>query len=184
MPQPPRGPKQNTMGTSASGCNDCSKNPQVDVEVTSIQAPKALQGEQPDARGLQAQVNVAPGAQRSKELRRSQLLRNALVPDFEILRGLSVQESLRGFGRLWRFSPTDLSEESRAAMWQRSRPLESFDLFLSHTWRTKGLWKFLALSLQCGWQRLVLSWFLALVLVEILVYFDILPLHMNFTVPW
>jgi len=75
----------------------------------------------------------------------------------------------------------DLSEELRLAMWDRSRQMESFDLFLSHTWRTRGLWKFLALTLQCGWQRLLLSWFLALILAETLAFFDILPFHMNFT---
>ena len=113
----------------------------------------------------------------------SLLLRDALVPDLEILRGVSVKDTLRGFGRLWRRSPMDLSEELRAAMWDRSRQLESFDLFLSHTWRTGGLWKFLALTLQCGWQRLLLSWLMAMILVETLAFFDILPSHMNFTVP-
>ena len=174
-----------TAGT-ARACG-CSKDQEVDVEVTSV--PPALPAPGPNAdNDLQAHAQVdlggaaaVPGPQKGR--RRSLLLRDALVPDLDILRGVSVKDTLSGFGRLWRYSPMDLSEELRLAMWDRSRQMESFDLFLSHTWRTRGLWKFLALTLQCGWQRLLLSWFLALILAETLAFFDILPFHMNFTVP-
>ncbi|CAE7530846.1 unnamed protein product [Symbiodinium sp. CCMP2592] len=170
--------------STASACG-CSRDQEVDVEVTSV--PPALPAPGPNAdNDLQAQAQVdlggaaaVPGPKKGR--RRSLLLRDALVPDLDIIRGVSVKDTLRGFGRLWRYSPMDLSEELRAAMWDRSRQMQSFDLFLSHTWRTRGLWKFLALTLQCGWQRLLLSWLLALILVETLAFFDILPFHMNFT---
>ncbi|CAE7359424.1 unnamed protein product [Symbiodinium sp. CCMP2456] len=162
--------------STASACHGCSKDQEVDVEVTSITAPQA-----PNPDDSQAQVDVGDGPVPGQRSKRSLLLRHALVPDLDILRGVSVKDTLRGFGRLWRRSPMDLSEELRAAMWDRSRQMESFDLFLSHTWRTGGLWKFLALTLQCGWQRLLLSWLIAMILVETLTFFDVLPFHMNFT---
>ncbi|OLP96744.1 putative serine/threonine-protein kinase [Symbiodinium microadriaticum] len=177
-----RGTQQRAMGAtaSASACH-CSKDQEVDVEVTSITPAPAPRAPNPDDNDSQAQDVGDESVPRKGRSRCSLLLRDALVPDLEILRGVSVKDTLRGFGRLWRRSPMDLSEELRAAMWDRSRQLESFDLFLSHTWRTGGLWKFLALTLQCGWQRLLLSWLMAMILVETLAFFDILPSHMNFT---
>ncbi|CAE7021679.1 unnamed protein product, partial [Symbiodinium sp. CCMP2456] len=73
-----------------------------------------------------------------------------LEVDTEILRGVSLRATLRNFGRLWRQSPIDLAEEDRASLWDRSEPVEAFDIFLSHTWRTAGRWKVLSLLFQSG----------------------------------
>eukprot|EP00439_Symbiodinium_sp_Y106_P078763 s2796_g17.t1 len=73
-----------------------------------------------------------------------------LEVDTEILRGVSLRATLRSFGRLWRQSPIDLAEEDRAGLWDRSEPVEAFDIFLSHTWRTPGRWKVLSLLFQSG----------------------------------
>ena len=34
--------------------------------------------------------------------------------------------------------------------------VQEFDVFLSHTWHTKGIWKFLSLSLQLTWIHILL----------------------------
>ena len=44
-----------------------------------------------------------------------------LAVDTEIVRGITLRESLRSFGRLWRWSPLDLREEDRKKLWQRSK---------------------------------------------------------------
>ncbi|CAE7172972.1 unnamed protein product [Symbiodinium pilosum] len=70
-----------------------------------------------------------------------------------------------------------MPERVRAGLWNRSKQLDHFDVFLSHTWLTKGRSKFLSLALQCGWRHIVLSWFLAVLFVESLVLMDLLPSH-------
>ena len=81
-----------------------------------------------------------------------------LEVDPDIFRSVSLRQTLRGGGRLWRKSPLDLPEESRKALWEQSHPAAVLDVFLSHTWRTSGRWKVFALLLQSGWMFLLLSW--------------------------
>jgi len=38
--------------------------------------------------------------------------------DEEILRGVSLRKTLRGFGRVWQFSPSDLPLKEREALWK------------------------------------------------------------------
>lgn len=44
-----------------------------------------------------------------------------LAVDHEIVRGIPLRESLKNFGRLWRWSPLDLVEEDRKKLWNRSK---------------------------------------------------------------
>ena len=105
-----------------------------------------------------------------------------LAVDHEIVRGIALRESLRNFGRLWRWSPLDLAEEDRKRLWNRSTKVEGFDTFLSHTWLTKGRWKVLTLLLRSGWHFMLLGWFLATLLAIVLCLNGILPMAAVWTV--
>ena len=96
-----------------------------------------------------------------------------LEVDQDIFRSIPMRQTLRGGGRLWRKSPLDLPEEARKALWEQSRPAASLDVFLSHTWRTSGRWKVVALLLQSGWTFLLLSWmgFLVIIVALYKLYF-------------
>lgn len=99
-----------------------------------------------------------------------------LAVDHEIVRGIPLRESLRNFGRLWRWSPLDLVEEDRKKLWNRSKKVEGFDVFLSHTWLTKGRWKVLTLLLRSGWHIMLLGWFVATILAILLCLNGVLPM--------
>ncbi|CAK9071874.1 unnamed protein product [Durusdinium trenchii] len=111
----------------------------------------------------------------NSKIRRSLLLERKLHSDTEIMRGISLMHTLRNFGVLWRASPLDMKDEQRLELWNRTRKVNEFDVFLSHTWHTRGLWKFLSLSLQLSWLQILLWWLLAMVLFELLFFVDILP---------
>ena len=49
-------------------------------------------------------------------------------------------------------------------VWNLSGPVSSHDVFLSHTWRSKGRWKVLALTMQSGWFHGLLAWFVGVAL--------------------
>jgi len=95
--------------------------------------------------------------------------------DAEIARGISLRESLRQGGRLWLTCPAKLDEKSRAALWNRSRPVEHFDLFLSHTWMTAGKWKLLSLLLQSGSHKVLFVWVLGVGATAVLTVLGVLP---------
>ncbi|CAE7207427.1 pucI [Symbiodinium sp. CCMP2456] len=98
-----------------------------------------------------------------------------LEVDEDIFRSVSLRQTLRGFGRLWRKSPLDLPEEARKALWEQSHHAAELDVFLSHTWRTSGRWKVFALLLQSGWMFLLLSWMGFLVVSVALYWAEVLP---------
>ena len=98
-----------------------------------------------------------------------------LEVDTEIARGLSLRESLRQGGRLWLTAPADLSDKSRAELWSRSRPVEHFDVFLSHTWMTPGKWKLLSLLFHSGSQKVLVIWFIIVLAVLSLAILGVLP---------
>ncbi|CAE7692821.1 unnamed protein product [Symbiodinium sp. CCMP2592] len=93
----------------------------------------------------------------------------------ELMKGISMKETLQRWGRLWRQSPIDLPEKERAALWTSSRQVAHFDMFLSHTWATSGRWKYLSLSFQHAWPYVLLTWLLAMVVVEFLTCLDLVP---------
>lgn len=59
-------------------------------------------------------------------------------------------------------SAQDLSPDQRIERWQKSVKVDRFDLFLSHTWRTEGRWKFLSLLMQSSWQFFLVGWMLGI----------------------
>mmetsp|Transcript_11553 Transcript_11553/g.21882 ORF Transcript_11553/g.21882 Transcript_11553/m.21882 type:complete len:549 (-) Transcript_11553:385-2031(-) len=81
-----------------------------------------------------------------------------LEVDEDILRSISLKKTLHAMGRIWRVAPCDLPWDRRLALWELSRPTPDIQVFLSHTWWTKGWWKVAALLLQFGWKVLVLAW--------------------------
>ncbi|CAE6973163.1 unnamed protein product [Symbiodinium sp. CCMP2592] len=98
-----------------------------------------------------------------------------LEVDAEIARGISLRESLRQGGRLWLTCPAKLDEKSRAALWNRSRPVKQFDIFLSHAWRTAGRWKLLSLLLQSGSHKVLFVWVLGVGAAAALSLLGVLP---------
>ena len=42
--------------------------------------------------------------------------------DIELARGISIRRSLRGFGRVWRYNPSNWTPQERAKLYQLSRP--------------------------------------------------------------
>jgi len=187
------------MGASGSVCNDCAANAS-STKASSATVSNDHHGQicvvaERDADHHEQICVVAEGDAVQKTdhaalpasgstLRRAILLENALIPDSEIMRGISLRDCLQNFGQLWRKSPADLPEEQRAILWQRSTQVKSFDTFLSHTWHTQGRSKFLALSLQFGWVHILLAWLSAMVVVESLVVLDILPAYGEIQAYW
>ena len=77
--------------------------------------------------------------------------------DFEILRGIPLHRALRQ-PELWT-SPHEIRRTNRAAqVWDLSTRVSSLDIFLSHSWKSKGRWKVLALMMQTGWLHGLLGW--------------------------
>eukprot|EP00438_Fugacium_kawagutii_P035809 Skav235275 [mRNA] locus=scaffold874:304286:309052:+ [translate_table: standard] len=143
-----------------------------------IVAEKVVRHEQPegeDEEARETQEEVTYQKTTGSMIRRSLLLEKKLHTDTEIMRGVPLNRTLRNFGRIWRTSPIDMPEEERAKLWDSSLPVTEFDVFLSHTWHTKGIWKFLSLSLQLTWLRILVCGLGAAVFAEILFFVDLLP---------
>eukprot|EP00435_Cladocopium_sp_Y103_P068989 s352_g32.t1 len=109
------------------------------------------------------------------KIRRSLLLEKKLYTDTEIMRGVPLKHTLRNFGRIWRQSPLDMTEDERLHLWDAAFAVKEFDVFLSHTWHTKGIWKFLSLSLQLTWIHVLLWGLGAAIFFEFLFFVDALP---------
>ncbi|CAE7261576.1 unnamed protein product [Symbiodinium natans] len=78
------------------------------------------------------------------------------------------------------YDPSTWQAQERMSLHEMSHAVESFQVFLSHTWRTPGKWKFLALSFQCGWQYALGGWFMSLVLCWGLCAVDVLPMPLEY----
>lgn len=122
------------MGVTASCCQeDTPDESPVPKEV--IETQHACDEPQPD-------VPEEPIPSHSKPNTHSRILQ---MPHFdvdaEILRGIELQKSLQRFGKLWRESPLDMKMEERTGLWDKSHPVDGYDVFLSHTWLTPGRWK-------------------------------------------
>ncbi|CAE7785775.1 unnamed protein product [Symbiodinium sp. CCMP2592] len=112
----------------------------------------------------------------------SVMVKKALSVDREIMRGIALKAALRGLGHVWRFCPADLPMKERSALWALSEQVESFDTFLSHSWRTHGRWKVVALTLRFGWPFFVACSLACILLPEILSLLEILPLPLTYQV--
>lgn len=84
------------------------------------------------------------------------------------LRAIPLRKSLRLAWKIWLGGKGDL--------WEVAVPVKRYDVFLSHTWRTRGVWKILSLAFQFGLPWLFLFWFLGVGLAIVLCMLDILPL--------
>eukprot|EP00438_Fugacium_kawagutii_P028415 Skav216772 [mRNA] locus=scaffold3378:52640:56882:- [translate_table: standard] len=124
---------------------------------------------------LQLDEDEGPASVRLERLR----TKNYLEVDVEIARGIPLAKTLRKNGWLWKVSPIDMKDEERQNLWGSSRPVQSFDLFVSHTWHTRGSLKVLSLLLQFGWRYVIIIWFLAVVLMVILGAFRVLPMPIS-----
>lgn len=92
--------------------------------------------------------------------------------DFEIMRGIPLHRALRQ-SELWT-SPEEIQRRNRSSeVWALSTRVSSYDIFLSHTWKTKGRWKVLALMMQTGWLHALLAWVVGLIAMLFLRAFDI-----------
>ncbi|CAE6966328.1 GIP [Symbiodinium natans] len=100
--------------------------------------------------------------------------------DMEIVRGISLRKSLANLGRVWRYSPQTWSMEDRMSLYQLSKEVPEFQMFISHTWRTPGRWKVLSLSFQCGWHHVLLCWCGAVFLCFGLCLADVLPMPFKY----
>eukprot|EP00438_Fugacium_kawagutii_P029765 Skav217054 [mRNA] locus=scaffold208:10364:11932:+ [translate_table: standard] len=97
--------------------------------------------------------------------------------DEEFTRGIALHRALR-HPELWT-SPQEIRRKNQATkVWNLSEKVSRFDTFLSHTWRTKGRWKILALMIQTGWLHGMLAWSIGLAMMLCLRRFDIV------TDPW
>ena len=86
-----------------------------------------------------------------------------LQVDDDLLRGVPLRSTLKTLGWIWRLSPYDVDEKVSRQLWHQSRRVPQLDLFLSHTWRTPGTFKVLALMVRCGLHSALCLWFLAVV---------------------
>eukprot|EP00438_Fugacium_kawagutii_P028273 Skav234031 [mRNA] locus=scaffold1723:152454:153926:+ [translate_table: standard] len=92
--------------------------------------------------------------------------------DEEVTRGIALHRALRR-GELWT-SPQEIRRKNRSAeVWKLSKRVSSLDIFLSHTWRTNGRWKVLALIMQTGWLHGFLGWVIGLAIMLCLRGFEL-----------
>jgi hypothetical protein len=92
-----------------------------------------------------------------------------------LLRGINLRSSLVHFGKLWHFSPLDLSVKARGNLYSHSKKVEALDCFLSHTWHTPGWKKVLTLSLRNGFNFGLVSYLITAMLIFLLQVVDFLP---------
>ena len=156
---------------------DTDENPPRNVKDITVEIKKEVAAdvaEAPDEVGHRLQKPMS-GSSRLEKMEQ-------LAVDHEIVRGIPLRESLKNWGRLWRWSPLDLAEEDRKSLWNRSKKVEGYDIFLSHTWLTKGRWKVLTLLLRSGWYMMLLGWVLFAALAMILCSYEVLPMSSSWLV--
>lgn len=103
--------------------------------------------------------------------------------DLEILRGITLRESLHRAGALWRTNPRQLTPKAQEECYQRSRYVDHLDIFISHTWQSSGISKTWSLLLQSGWQNAAGGWLLGVALAFVLCATETLPLPFSLVVP-
>ena len=99
-----------------------------------------------------------------------------LIADDQLVRGISIHATLCSGGSLWRKSPCDMSEAEKVGLWEKSRRVDEFDMFLSHAWVSSGRVKFLALLVYTGGGYYSSFWAIALLSAGGLCMCDVLPM--------
>eukprot|EP00438_Fugacium_kawagutii_P021753 Skav206710 [mRNA] locus=scaffold99:304076:305722:+ [translate_table: standard] len=161
-------------------CHDSSFAPTADV----IHAERLDEGAEPSPVEPSFSEQLAPVAEDSQSTvvmvqpARNSIRFNKMITmkhmeiDEEVTRGIALQRALR-CPELWT-SPQEIRRKNRTAgVWNLSKRVSSFDIFLSHTWRTKGKWKVLALLMQSGWLHGLLGWSIGLAVMLCLRSFEI-----------
>ena len=100
--------------------------------------------------------------------------------DREILRGISLSKSLCSCGSIWRQNPMKRSVEERQQTYSKSYPVDSLDVFISHSWLSDGSWKCFSLLLQSRSQNALLFWLCGVALAVLLCLLDLLPMAFNY----
>ncbi|CAE7600325.1 unnamed protein product, partial [Symbiodinium necroappetens] len=160
---------------SACGCPD--EQHSVAVEVMETQQAYPTKSLDDGSEGLDG-VPCATKSTLTKELRLEKL--QQLEVDAEIVRGVPLRMTLRNFGKMWRVSPLKMTEEARNNLYRKSVHIDSFDVFLSHTWHTKGRWKVLSLLLQSGLHIALLAWAACVAVMFVLSSKGLLPLPFEY----
>ncbi|CAE7236237.1 unnamed protein product [Symbiodinium necroappetens] len=164
---------------SACGCCDGQHSVAVEVIETQQAYPaKSLDDGSEGHDGLPCATKSTAPRSLTKEVRLEKL--QQLEVDTELVRGVPLQVTLRNFGKMWRVSPLSLSEEARNTLYRKSVHIDSFDVFLSHTWHTKGRWKVLSLLLQSGLRLALLAWAACVAVMFVLSSNCLLPLPFEF----
>eukprot|EP00438_Fugacium_kawagutii_P024766 Skav204259 [mRNA] locus=scaffold912:185390:186922:- [translate_table: standard] len=105
----------------------------------------------------------------------SSLLAN-LSAGQSLLRGVSLRKTLSQAMSFWFRNPHARSPAQKDRLYAASVRTRRLDIFLSHTWKTAGGWKFLSLLLQFGWPILWVSWGCMVILAFTLCMGDVLPM--------
>jgi len=104
----------------------------------------------------------------SSSMKLSKLQRGSFLEVDHELRAIPLRKSLRLARKIWFGGKCDL--------WEEAVTVQGYDIFVSHTWFTKGLWKVLSLVFQFGLPWLFVFWFLGVCLAIALCMLDILPM--------
>jgi len=157
----------------------CSKGDTASIPSETIRAAGAdaenPTAADPDAKASEADSGVYEVAETAPHRLKVMKSLGHLEVDEEILRGVSLRKTLRGFGRVWQFSPSDLPVKEREALWNKSVSVKSLAFFISHTWRTAGKWKVLALLLRTSWAFVILCGACCMSIVVCLYALEVLP---------
>ena len=99
------------------------------------------------------------------EYRISELMQHAgpyLQVEDDLLRGVSLRSTLKGLGWMWRKSALRVPEGTWQRQWECLHRVQTYNVFISHTWKSSGSLKVLALMLRCGWQTALSFWLFSL----------------------
>ena len=123
-------------------------------------------GEADDSLGLAGTMSpsafLRPGSS-ALEYKMHQMVSSSGNPfqiDAALLRGVSLRSTLRGLGWIWRLRPEGMTDRTWWRLWQTTHSVCAYDVFISHTWKTSGTEKLLALLLSTGCSRFACGFFL------------------------
>ena len=156
-------------------CTDPSPEGEISGKALRAIAEEDLPSEDAGSRAASAVIS-ADGAADENQLCQS----DTLNVDLEVLRTISLRQSLRNMGWYWRQQPAQMSSEQLQEVWQRTRAANQYDLFLSHTWHTPGYLKFWSLLLVSYWWTALLGCCSGLLLAIVLYVADLLPLPLMY----
>ena len=93
----------------------------------------------------------------------------------QTMRSVSLRKMLNQPWRFWFANRHTRSHPAKEKIFRASVPTTRFDIFISHEWKTRGLWKFLSLLIHFCWPTMLVSWPSGAVLAFALCMCDALP---------